>query len=113
MGGEQSTISLIESNQHQKLRHRIDENPDELNGFYPNTYGSASYWIHGGSYLHWAAHYKRRDCVKVLLELGANVNQASTCGNTPLFAACKNGDFETAKLLIQYGADITIKNAVS
>ncbi len=112
MGGQQSTLKLIETGNAAALKQRLDTQPSELNGIYPDGFGKANYWIHGGSYLHWAVHHGKKDCVLVLLEKGAKVNQSSTCGNTPLFAACSNGDRETAKLLIQHGADIHIKNMV-
>ena len=112
MGGQVSTLKLIETGKTAELRKRLDEQPHEVNGRYPDGFGEAPYWIHGGSYLHWAVYHKKIDIVKVFLEHTANVHQTSTNGNTPLHAACANGDIEMAKLLIQHGADINATNAL-
>ncbi|EOD25886.1 hypothetical protein EMIHUDRAFT_354174 [Emiliania huxleyi CCMP1516] len=44
------------------------------------------------------------ECVRLLLEAGAAIDQARNDGTTPLFAACQNGHLEVAKLLSSYGA---------
>ena len=38
----------------------------------------------GDSALHLAVHYNHMDCVKLLLQLGANVNLMNLKGNTPV-----------------------------
>lgn len=52
--------------------------------------------------------------VKLLLELGANINIQSNCGCTALIAACINSGTissnKTVKLLINHGANINLKN---
>ncbi|EOD11325.1 hypothetical protein EMIHUDRAFT_357793 [Emiliania huxleyi CCMP1516] len=44
------------------------------------------------------------EIARLLLEAGADVNQAKQNGATPLFAACHFGHLEVAKLLSSYGA---------
>merc|ERR1712153_64454 len=44
------------------------------------------------------------ECVRLLLEASAAINQAKENGATPLFVACQNGHLEVAKLLSSYGA---------
>ena len=44
------------------------------------------------------------ECVRLLLEAGAAIDQADEQGATPLFAACHQGHLEVAKLLSSYGA---------
>ncbi|EOD29526.1 hypothetical protein EMIHUDRAFT_365862 [Emiliania huxleyi CCMP1516] len=44
------------------------------------------------------------ECVRLLLEAGAAIDQADEQGATPLFVACHFGQLEVAKLLSSYGA---------
>ena len=55
----------------------------------------------------YAARRGHADAVKVLLEQGADVNQGSAYGNTPLFEALDGKHFEVAELLLhEKGLDI-------
>ena len=47
-----------------------------------------------------------RDCVKILLKNGADVNMPDYKGSTPLMFCATNGDWRTMKLLLQCGADV-------
>uniref|UniRef100_A0A8C5P847 Ankyrin repeat and SOCS box protein 11 n=1 Tax=Leptobrachium leishanense TaxID=445787 RepID=A0A8C5P847_9ANUR len=63
-----------------------------------------------GTPLFLACVHQRTDCVRKLLELGANVD----CGkqrDTPLHAAARQSSGEIAKMLIDYGANVKCKNA--
>ncbi|MFY0608418.1 MAG: ankyrin repeat domain-containing protein [Cyclobacteriaceae bacterium] len=55
--------------------------------------------------LAYAAYIGNKNSVKVLLEIGADVNVATRKG-TPLHAAAIAGNLEIMKLIIAYGADI-------
>ena len=44
--------------------------------------------------------------LKQLLDDGADINEEDECGKTPLWIACRNGEYECAKLLIERGADL-------
>ncbi|KAM8976863.1 ankyrin repeat and SOCS box protein 11 [Pelodytes ibericus] len=62
-----------------------------------------------GTPLYLACVHQRTDCVKKLLELGANVN----CGkqrDSPLHAAARKSSEGIVKLLIDYGANVKYKN---
>lgn len=48
--------------------------------------------------------------VKALLDKGAGVNSKSPYGSTPLFFACDRGYVEVARLLIERGADVNVKD---
>lgn len=48
--------------------------------------------------------------VRALLDKGANVNAKSPYGATPLFFAADRGHTEIAKVLIERGADVSIKD---
>jgi ankyrin repeat protein len=50
------------------------------------------------------------ECVKVLLEGGADVNQTTKYGYTPLLTATKNGFYKLGALLLDHGADPNIQN---
>jgi len=52
----------------------------------------------------------KQDLVKLLIELGADVNAKNDVGDTPLIWASYNGDKELVKLLIKVGANINAKN---
>ncbi len=47
--------------------------------------------------------------VELLLKAGASPNQSNRAGTTPLISAVKNGNFDTVKILVEYGADIRVK----
>lgn len=58
------------------------------------------------SLLSLAAYHGHADCVKILLEFGADVDSVSVEHYTPLaFAACR-GHFDCVKILIEAGADV-------
>ncbi|XP_054127901.1 ankyrin repeat and SOCS box protein 11 isoform X2 [Melozone crissalis] len=63
-----------------------------------------------GSPLYMACTYQRTECVKKLLELGANVNVGKRL-DTPLHAAARTSSVEIVILLIDYGADPKCRNA--
>lgn len=47
---------------------------------------------------------------RVLIEFGANVNQTSASGQTPLILAAVGGHAELAKVLLEAGADLGATN---
>ncbi|XP_009638261.1 ankyrin repeat and SOCS box protein 11 isoform X2 [Egretta garzetta] len=63
-----------------------------------------------GTLLYVACTYQRTDCVKKLLELGANVNMGKRL-DTPLHAAARKSSVEVVVLLTDYGADPKCRNA--
>lgn len=68
----------------------------------------------GFTALHFALQEANLEATKLLLEHGADPNIADAHGNTPAAVAIVNWkagkNFEPLKLLIQYKADLTIKN---
>jgi hypothetical protein len=50
------------------------------------------------------------DVLSLALAAGANPNAEMSNGSTPIFFAVKYGCVDTVKLLIKYGADITVKD---
>ncbi|XP_005151513.2 ankyrin repeat and SOCS box protein 11 isoform X3 [Melopsittacus undulatus] len=63
-----------------------------------------------GTPLYVACTYQRTDCVKKLLELGANVNMGKRL-DTPLHAAARKSNVEVVVLLTDYGANPKCRNA--
>jgi hypothetical protein len=63
----------------------------------------------GESALHSAAR-GFADCVKLLIQHGANVNQSSVSKTTPLWWAYFWNDIDSAELLINSGADVNARN---
>ncbi|XP_009992131.1 PREDICTED: ankyrin repeat and SOCS box protein 11 isoform X2 [Chaetura pelagica] len=63
-----------------------------------------------GTPLYVACMYQRTDCVKKLLELGANVNVGKRL-DTPLHAAARKSSVEIVVLLTDYGANPKCRNA--
>lgn len=60
----------------------------------------------GQTALMWAVAETHPDIVRVLIERGGNINARSSGGFTPLLFAAQQGDLESARLLIQAGADV-------
>ncbi|XP_015419254.1 PREDICTED: LOW QUALITY PROTEIN: cortactin-binding protein 2 [Myotis davidii] len=48
-------------------------------------------------------------CVALLIAYDANINHAADGGQTPLYLACKNGNKECIKLLLEAGTDRSVK----
>ncbi|KFP27650.1 Ankyrin repeat and SOCS box protein 11, partial [Colius striatus] len=63
-----------------------------------------------GTPLYVACTYQRADCVKKLLQLGANVNLGKRL-DTPLHAAARKSNVEVVVLLTDYGANLKCRNA--
>jgi ankyrin repeat protein len=49
-----------------------------------------------------AADANRHECVKLLLDSGADINKASLGGLTPLHVACRNNATDTVQVLLGY-----------
>ena len=66
----------------------------------------------GGEFtsLVYAARANSLDSVRVLLEAGADVNQVTNYGWSPLLVATQNRYYELAKFLIENGADVNLAN---
>ena len=60
----------------------------------------------GQTALMWAVAQKHPDVVKSLVEHGADIHLFSTGGFSALFFAARNGDVESARMLLATGADV-------
>ncbi|XP_054253675.1 ankyrin repeat and SOCS box protein 9 [Indicator indicator] len=77
-------------------------------------------WSHGanvdhsvpqlGTALHVACESQQVSCARKLLESGANVNSGRGL-DSPLHAAARSGSVELVTLLLDFGADVWVKNA--
>lgn len=61
------------------------------------------------SLLHHAAQRGHADLVRTLNEMGLDVNELDKHGRTPLYLACHDHQFKSAKTLIELGAEINIE----
>lgn len=66
----------------------------------------------GWTPLHYAASIGDDAIVKMLLEASAYIDAASPNGTTPLMMAARGGHASTINLLIEQGADPTLKNQI-
>lgn len=57
-----------------------------------------------------AIKHKNVDCVRVLIESGADVNLINGIGETPLHYAADTGDNDIIKLLLEHGANINYQS---
>lgn len=58
----------------------------------------------------YAARSGAIEAAKVLLDAGADVNQTSRYGWSPLLAATQNQNYQMGKFLIEHGADVNLAN---
>lgn len=58
-------------------------------------------------------HNSMYRCIELLTAYNANINHSAAGGQTPLYLACKNGNKECIKLLLEAGTDRSIKTRVS
>ncbi|HSC16267.1 MAG TPA: ankyrin repeat domain-containing protein [Gammaproteobacteria bacterium] len=58
----------------------------------------------------YASRFGSIEVARVLLDAGADVNQVSRYGWSPLLAATQNRNYQLAKFLIERGADVNIAN---
>ncbi|XP_063405879.1 ankyrin repeat domain-containing protein 50-like [Mytilus trossulus] len=73
--------------------------------------------IYGRSSLHAACFKGHTEVVKLLIGFGLDINETSNLGSTPLFEACRNGQYDTVKYLFDLNGqtlnsrvETTIKN---
>lgn len=64
----------------------------------------------GRALIHCAADYGQKDVLDYLLSQGANVNALDKHGISPLLNAIFEGHTECVKLLLEKGADKTVKS---
>ena len=60
--------------------------------------------------LHITILYEWKDIAELLLQMGVDPNESDQYGNPPLHNAVKIKDMELIELLVNYGADLCIKN---
>ena len=67
----------------------------------------------GHTPLHFAAYSGSAECVKYLLDAGADFNSVTESNVTPIYLAAKSGSVGSLELLIEKGADINGLNDLS
>ena len=93
--------------QEQGLMVACEENDDELLEQYLNHPRNPDFEFENRiTPLYVAASNGNLKCVRLLLEAGANKDQALTInGATPLFVAAQNGHLEVVRFLVEFGAN--------
>ena len=61
----------------------------------------------GAGTLHWAVRFGREDIVRILVELGANMEAEDRDGETPLLYVARTGAPSIIKLLVEKGARLS------
>jgi ankyrin repeat protein len=67
----------------------------------------------GNSPLSGAVYQDKREVVRLLIQRGADVNQADNAGFTPLHLAAAMGYVESARTLLEAGADPNLRSAAN
>ena len=57
-----------------------------------------------------ASGHDETECLKLLLKLGADINDRDSAGNTALHIVAAIGKPEAVKMLLSLGADPTVKD---
>ncbi|KAG2226641.1 hypothetical protein INT45_005127, partial [Circinella minor] len=131
LSDDDDTTTTEKKNNNQKYFNVFSEDTEDLFGYarqnnldgVRNTISNQKELLNsqdedGLTALHHACDRGNIDTVKLLLELGANVN-AKVCKEllstndeeTPLHYACISEQLETAQLLLKYGCDETIRDS--
>ena len=66
---------------------------------------------HGLTPLHQAVLKNNQECVDLLLEHGANVNQPNSFGETPLHFACQAASLQCVHKFVEIGADLRAEDS--
>ncbi len=90
----EEVITILLKDDQKKLNRLIDSSNLEL----ANSKGETILWQ--------ATNARSINCVKLLLEKGANVNTYDNDGWTPMHIAVQNNDIEMVELLMQYHPNI-------
>ncbi|CEF67927.1 Ankyrin repeat and Ankyrin repeat-containing domain-containing protein [Strongyloides ratti] len=91
-------LKMIRDEDIDNLKNELKENESHINGIYllNNSY----------TLLHYTILFKKEKVLKLLIELGADVNSRSNMGFSPLHLASRNQDYNMIELLINtYHAD--------
>lgn len=84
------TKEQVESTIKTENVHEVDENKNTL--------------------LHWSCWYKKSDLTKIFLEHGVNMETLNHLNQTALQWAVTSGDIKSAKMLIDNGANVHVKD---
>jgi uncharacterized protein len=91
------------------LQHGADPNISTDDGVTPLMVASGIGWVEGVTY-EWSPQ-QTLEAVKMLLDLGANVNaQDRIDGRTALMGAAHKGRNDVIELLVQHGADLSLRD---
>ena len=60
-----------------------------------------------------ASKHGHTETVKLLAQLGANIETPNENGTTPVFISAQEGHTETVKALVETGADVNVTSKVS
>jgi hypothetical protein len=91
------------------LEHGADPNAATDHGVTPLMVASGIGWVEGVTY-EWSPK-QTYDTVKMLLDLGADVNAQDTLdGRTALMGAAHKGRNDVVQLLVDHGADLSLRD---
>lgn len=64
----------------------------------------------GNTLIHYAAQWNAIQCIRLLVERGAQVNQQSQERDAPLLLAAERGNIKIAEFLLAHNASVNVKN---
>jgi hypothetical protein len=104
-------------------RRKIFQTPMEIQAIFANnsvyclkelaaSVGGPNYVVNfGRTLLHCACYYNAYECVKLLLEMGANVHvRENTWQQTPLHIAVQRGGKKLIEILLEYKSDMLVQD---
>ncbi|VDI25530.1 ankyrin repeat domain-containing protein 17 [Mytilus galloprovincialis] len=81
---------------HDTVKYLLDLNGQALNSRVDTTIKHKKGW----SALHVACQNGHKEVIKLLIDVGININDTTNSGSTPLHKACFGGQYETVKFLL-------------
>lgn len=106
------TIRRSKPSQHITLVEMIKHGKSDkiIKGLQQGKYDVFSTGKKGDTLLHWAAGLSKTELMRYLITRGVEIDVLDNNMHTPLFWSATSGNYEGVKILLEQGADLTIKD---